>query len=166
MKRILTFLVKTLRPRQNGTHFADDIFKCILLNENVGVLLKISLKFVAKFRNNNISALVQKMAWHRPGNNPLFEPMMVILLTHICVTRPQRVKVINGDENVYMVFIWEGFAVANHNYASKSTITQCLTKCITYGLNPGVSPLKLGMFNFIPYRVLDMMITFPCEIWS
>ena len=32
------------------------------------------------------------MAWHRPGNKPLFEPMMVILSTHICVTRPQRVK--------------------------------------------------------------------------
>ena len=25
----------TLRPRQNGRYFADDIFKCILLNENV-----------------------------------------------------------------------------------------------------------------------------------
>ena len=25
----------TLRPRQNGRHFADDIFKCIFLNENV-----------------------------------------------------------------------------------------------------------------------------------
>ena len=25
----------TLRPRQNGRHFPDDIFKCIFLNENV-----------------------------------------------------------------------------------------------------------------------------------
>ena len=25
----------TLRPRQNGQHFPDDIFKCIFLNENV-----------------------------------------------------------------------------------------------------------------------------------
>ena len=24
----------TLRPRQNGRHFPDDIFKCIFLNEN------------------------------------------------------------------------------------------------------------------------------------
>ena len=28
-------LVNTLRPRQNGRHFPDDIFKCIFLNENV-----------------------------------------------------------------------------------------------------------------------------------
>ena len=27
--------VNTLRPRQNGCHFPDDIFKCIFLNENV-----------------------------------------------------------------------------------------------------------------------------------
>ena len=32
------------------------------------------------------------MAWRRPGDKPLFEPMMISLLTHICVTRPQWVK--------------------------------------------------------------------------
>ena len=32
------------------------------------------------------------MAWRRPGGKPLSEPMMVRLLTHICVTRPQWVK--------------------------------------------------------------------------
>ena len=32
------------------------------------------------------------MAWRRPGDKPLSEPMMVSLLTHICVTRPQWVK--------------------------------------------------------------------------
>ena len=41
---------------------------------------------------NNIPALVQIMAWHRPGDKPLSEPMMVRLPTHICVTRPQWVK--------------------------------------------------------------------------
>ena len=33
-------------------------------------------------------ALVQIMAWRRPGDKPLSEPMMLSLLTHICVTRP------------------------------------------------------------------------------
>ena len=33
------------------------------------------------------------MAWRRPGDKPLSEPMMVSLLTHLCVTRPQWVKV-------------------------------------------------------------------------
>ena len=26
--------INTLRPRQNGRHFANDIFKCIFLNKN------------------------------------------------------------------------------------------------------------------------------------
>ena len=77
--------VNTLRQRQHGRHFADDTFKRIFLNENV----KISLKFVHKGPINNIPALVQIMAWHRPGDKPLSEPMVGSLLTHICVTRPQ-----------------------------------------------------------------------------
>ena len=36
--------------------------------------------------------LVQIMAWRRPGDKPLSEPMMVSLPTHVCVTRPQWVK--------------------------------------------------------------------------
>ena len=82
----------TMRPRQTGRHFADDIFKCILLNENVWITIRNSLKFDPKVPINNIPALVQIMAWRRPGDKPLSEPVMVSLLTHICVTRPQWVK--------------------------------------------------------------------------
>ena len=81
--------VNPLRPRRNRRHFADDIFKCILLNEYELIWIKISLKFIPKGPINNIPALVQIMAWRRPGNKPLSEPMMIISLTHICVTRPQ-----------------------------------------------------------------------------
>ena len=82
----------TLRPRQNGQHFPDVIFKCIFLNENVWILIKISLKFLLKGPINNIPALVQIKAWRWPGDKPLSEPMMASLLTHICVTRPQWVN--------------------------------------------------------------------------
>ena len=84
--------VNTLGPRQNGRHLADDIFKCIFLNGNVWISIKISLKFVPKGPINNIPSLVQIMAWRRPGDKPLSEAMMVNLPTHICVTRPQWVK--------------------------------------------------------------------------
>ena len=33
----------------------------------------------------------QIMAWRRPGDKPLSEPMVVSLLMHICITRPQWV---------------------------------------------------------------------------
>ena len=79
--------VNTLRPKPNGPYFPDGIFKCIYMNENVW------LAEVPKGPINNIPALVQIMAWRRPGDRPLSEPMMVSLLTQICVTRPQCVKV-------------------------------------------------------------------------
>ena len=89
---IIAQSLNTLRPRQNGRHFADDTFKRIPMNENVRVSTNISLKFVPEGLINNIPALVQIMAWRRPGAKPLSEPMMFNLLTHICVTRPQWVK--------------------------------------------------------------------------
>ena len=50
--------LNTLRPRQDGRQFPDDIFKCIFLNENVWIPIKISLKFVLKGPIDNIPALV------------------------------------------------------------------------------------------------------------
>ena len=84
--------INTLKPRQNGRHFADDTFKCIFLKENIRISTKISLKFVPKCPIDNIPALFQIKAWRRPGEKPLSEAMMVSLLTHICVVRPQWVN--------------------------------------------------------------------------
>ena len=62
---------------QNGRHLAEDILKSILLNEKARMSIKILLKFVPKGPMNNIPALVQIMAWRRPGDKPLLEPMMI-----------------------------------------------------------------------------------------
>ena len=95
--RVYTCIFNTLRSRQNGRHFADDIFKRIFLNENIWILTKISLKFVPKGSINNIPALVQMMAWRRPGDKPLSWPMMVNLPMHICITQPQWVNVLGSQ---------------------------------------------------------------------
>ena len=67
--------LNSLRPRQDGRHFAD-VFKCNFLNENAWIPIKKSLKFFPKGPINNIPALVQIMAWRRTGDKPLSEPMM------------------------------------------------------------------------------------------
>ena len=79
--------VTILRPRQNCCHFAD-ISKYIFLKVNVWILLRIPLKFVSMVQINIVLALVQIMGWCRPGDKPLSETMMMIVLTQICVTRP------------------------------------------------------------------------------
>ena len=85
-------LLNTLRPRQNGRHFADDTFNRIFVNENARISIEFSLKFVPKGPINNIPALVPIMALRRLGDKPLSEPMLVGSLTYICVTRPQWVN--------------------------------------------------------------------------
>ena len=62
----------TLRLRQDGRHFPENIFKCIFFQLTPAVVLI--------------------MAWRHTGNKPLSDPMMVSLSMHICVTRPQGVK--------------------------------------------------------------------------
>ena len=94
----------TLRPRQNGCHFADDSFKRTFLNENFRIPIKNSLNFVPKGPINNIPALAQIMAWRRSGDKPLSEPMVVELPTHICITRPQLLISQNGRHFADSIF--------------------------------------------------------------
>ena len=76
--------LNTLRPRHNGHHSADNLFKCIFLNEDVWISVPI----------NNIPALVQLMAWCRPGKKSLYELMVVSLLMHVCIIQPKWVKLV------------------------------------------------------------------------
>ena len=91
--------INTLSLRQNGRHFADDIFKCIFLNQNV-------LNFIPRGRINNTPALARIMALCRGGDKPLSEPMMVCLLTHICVIRPQWVNLRRASDE-RNICIWD-----------------------------------------------------------
>ena len=63
-------------PGQDGCHFPDDIFKCIFVNENFCMWVKISLQIVPKGPIDNSPALVKSMAWRRIGNKPFSEPML------------------------------------------------------------------------------------------
>ena len=56
---------------------AEDIFKCIFLNENNITTIQISLQFVPRSPIYNMSAFVQVMAWRRTGDKPLSEPMLI-----------------------------------------------------------------------------------------
>ena len=56
------------------------ILKHFFCFENVWIVKNFLLKFVPKGSINNIPALVQVIAWHRPGDKPLSEPMMFSLL--------------------------------------------------------------------------------------
>ena len=91
-------LINTLRLTQNGWHF-----KHIFVNENVWIWVNLSPKFVAMGPFKKIPASDQIMAWRRPGDKPLSEPMLVSLPTHICITRPQWV---NASEEKFFFFFF------------------------------------------------------------
>ena len=58
--------VNTLRSEQNAWHFSDKILKCIFLNENVHISIRISLKFSPN-GSLDIKHALEFMAWHHTG---------------------------------------------------------------------------------------------------
>ena len=94
---LCSWSVNTLKPRPNGRHFADDIFKWIFSTKNVWIPIKISLKFFPQGPINNIPALVQIMAWRRPGDKPLSEPMNDVLFTDAYMRH---------SASVHTTFLW------------------------------------------------------------
>ena len=103
--------------------------------------IKISLKFVPKVPINNIQALVQIMAWRWPGDKPLSEPMMVVLPTHICGTRPQWVNSylwVCNAQHVYVAVeqqhghVLHSFVAKFHEIGMKIYVIIHCTKYILY----------------------------------
>ena len=93
--------------------------------ENILIWIKISLKLIPKVSITNIPALVQIMAWRQPGAKQLSEPIMIILLMHICTTQPQWVNWISlhylsfhssstKTWNSQACYIWSSLQRENH----------------------------------------------------
>ena len=89
---ILPRWLNTLRSRQSGRYYTDDIFKWIFLIRMYGFRLKFHW---------NLILVDQAMLWRRPSDKPLSELMMIRLLTHICIARPQWVKYIYTHTYAY-----------------------------------------------------------------
>ena len=83
LPKSLMLSLNTLGTRQNGRYFPEDIFKYIFFNENVWILIEISLNSVPEGLINNISPLVQIMNWRRQGDKTLLEPIESIQTTSI-----------------------------------------------------------------------------------
>ena len=67
----------SLRPRWNRHHLADDSFTMYWFRS------EFHWSLFPKGPIKNIPALVHRMAWRRPSDKPLSEPMMIISLMHI-----------------------------------------------------------------------------------
>ena len=78
--------VNTLRLGQNGCHFADNILKLILLNENVLISIKIPLKFVPRGPIKNIPALLQVRLGDVQVTSQYLNQWWSSLVMHLCIT--------------------------------------------------------------------------------
>ena len=77
MKTISCIAHATISKYVWACHFTEDICRCIFVNEKSCILIKISMKFAPNGPIDNNPALVQILAWHRVGDKPLSEPMLI-----------------------------------------------------------------------------------------
>ena len=136
-------------------HFAYSSFKCIFFNENVWSSIKISLKFVPKGPINNVTAMAQMTAWCRLGDKPLSGPLMVRLLTRICVTRLRWVKKHtkqsgwNFASNIFKHILWEKKSLLQRG---KSALVQVMAWHWT-GFKPLSELLKTQFIDAYMHRI-------------
>ena len=134
----------TLRLKQNCRHFADDIFKCSWMK---------MYEFRLRFHWNLFLRLELTISQHwfrwwlganQATSHYLSEPIMVGLLTHICVTRPQWVELLLPSqcwelmENIVFYFCWNKPSVTRckHNiWLWRIIYYQCFF--ISWNLPPG-----------------------------
>ena len=90
------------------------------------------------------------MVWRRSGDKLLSEPMIVSLLTHICVTRPQWVKqhmMIHTGENPFRCSMCEVCSGKNTTHTNGAVLWNNCPANIT-DLND-IGPLKKVCLNII-----------------
>ena len=93
MTCVALLTLNTLRPRQNGRHFPDDIFTCIFLNENFWILNNISLKMFLRV------CLTMWQHWFRwwlsadQATRHYLNQFWYVSLAHTCV--PSAIKILN-----------------------------------------------------------------------
>ena len=111
------------------------------MHEDAWIPLEIPLQFVSKFQSNNIPALVQIMAWRRPDDKPLSEPMMFSLLTHVCVTRHTLTTHLLPTKHTHWPKIHDMFNFTTTQ--SDETNDTNLQLCISICFNQHVIPIIL-----------------------
>ena len=102
--------LNTWRLRQNGHHFPEDISNAFSWMKMHEFRVRLHWSLFPRAQLTIFQHLVQIMAWRRPDDKTLSEPMMVSLLTHICVTRPQWVKPYNHIYaqlfSIQTIYLW------------------------------------------------------------
>ena len=135
-------LISTLRRRQNGRHFEDDILKCIFLNENIWILNKISLKIVPQGTINS---------------KALIELKVTYLLMHICITWHQWVKIFYSATRCHVS--WVAQCILRLNFVSVDILKPT-------GIRPSADTVLTSKLSFFPWWFLQELVNFNMFPWS
>ena len=142
--------------RDKSAAIFQTTFSNTFFNDNIWILITISLTFVALGPINNISALAQKMAWCRPGVKPLSAPMMFWLPTHKCVIRPQWVK---GGIYVFLKsFICHNYTIDRQGKCIPMTYMIALHRVMRIVINFPFCKYLISAFNsWLAWHTQPMM---------
>ena len=125
---------------------------------NIWITINISLTFVPKGPINNSPALIQIMAWHLSGVKPLSEPMMISLLTHICVTRPQCILISSrfSDRLIFNM----GRNLWNYGPYIETGLTGVKQCTFHWFISNGIAQKEMVLNSFISHLIMITCISY------
>ena len=142
--------------------FTDDIFKRIFLNENVKILIQISLKFAPRSSNDNKSALVQVMVHSQSGAKPLPELMLTYcrpsLLMHMCGTRGRWIKRTPKNK------LWRNFNQNIILFCQKVHWKMLSARCWPFFLQASLCSVITQNSSQIKQHMWELQVM--CKLWS
>ena len=99
------------------------------------------------------------MAWRRPGDKPLSEPMMVSLLTPMCVTRPQWVNTMRPLDS-YLLICSQGTSYGESGVTFLGSVSASVPVTVSWPSH--ISPGTAGTWFLSSYKLTAAGKVAPC----
>ena len=156
---LLVYFINTLRPRQNGRNFPDNIPKYIFVNENMWISINISLNFVPKGGSHNIpfsepwvptAVLLIRLFWERYSVTHIFHTYITDSCIELLDTNCQEYWWLQW--NLHREIFYRDFANSlneNMQYIQRIMLTLRLWLCLVVVWYCSVYPYLSGWVTWL-----------------
>ena len=148
--------------KYNVCHLADDIFKCIFMDDFL--LIKISLKFVPSGPSDNSATFLYLIRWCRAGGDPWYESTMAYI-TEILMRRTASIDLpMEGlQNNTYSpeMSIWQD---SEFEYCVPHCGTPANSELISMYVDSNLTVLR-SQHTLRGYRIDSLSVKFIFSPW-
>ena len=169
IKLTLEYIYNSLRPRLNRRNFADDVFKCNFLNQNIWIPITISLKFFLSFNFAQPTPSSAFQYWLSLFNDSFQWTVITLREANTDTTLTNSGSCINDN---LLPGYWKEASIAaivkwQSNYLSHCEIMNIVFEIAKYARAVGRLLITLDNDDMVSfgYLILDLSWCWNCARW-